>query len=444
MNIPATTFGPPRVTTVCAILCVALLAGSSFGAEAAAESAAPGLGRQAQKSLERRLIDAPDGVFGPRAWKRIARAVGDARVLYLGEPNHGSREIFLARNALIREMHRRLGFDVILLEAGIGEVAAARMGVDALDPSNGFVAALNGAMFGGWRTEEMRNLFSFALEQNIDLAGYDVQKTGGGFRFWLDGFHEAYGGTESAGSALEERFDRVQRKLRDRQVAIEIFADDAQALIREYDTLADYLAGMHRDHPRHRVEQRTAWHWKLIVRTLQNRAAFLRYMLDFRRDSDWNKRWAARDRMMAENIAWLAEHLYSGRKIIVIGHNFHVARHNEREEVMGEYLEELLDRPSYVLGAFSGRGEFADNSGRPEPLSPPDPERLDIKHVILGMRAPLGFLDFPRQPHRRFGWLDREIAVHDTFIDLSRGDSMKLRQHFDGLLLIKDSSLPRR
>ncbi|ANM29210.1 hypothetical protein ABI59_05800 [Acidobacteria bacterium Mor1] len=422
------------------MLCLALWGGVLVGDDKPGEIVPPGLDPEARRSLDRRLVAAgPDGAFSARGWKRIARAVGDARVLYLGEPNHGSREVFALRTRLVREMHERLGFDVILLEAGFGEVATA---MARTEPS---AAGLNGAMFGGWRTSEMRELFAYALEQGLSLDGFDVQRTGGGFRAWLDAFLAGDGATGAVGADLEQRYGQAYLKLRDFKAPVTGFAADVEQLIRDYEELARRIETARGDDPTDArpAEASIQHHREYILRTLENRAEFLRYMLAFRRDNDWNKRWAARDRMMAENVAWLAEQIYPGRKIIVIGHNFHIARHNEREEVMGEYLEGLLDRSSYVLGAYSGRGEFADNSGKPEPLSPPDEQRLDIKHVILGMEAPIGFLDFPPQPHRRWAWLDREIAVHDSFIDLSRGDSMILRKHFDGLLLIKDSSVPQ-
>ena len=49
-------------------------------------------------------------------------------------------------------------------------------------------------------------------------------------------------------------------------------------------------------------------------------------MLKFTADKDWSARWAARDSAMADNVVWLKENLFPQRKMIVIGHNYHLAR----------------------------------------------------------------------------------------------------------------------
>lgn len=41
---------------------------------------------------------------------------------------------------------------------------------------------------------------------------------------------------------------------------------------------------------------------------------------------------------MAENVRFYANELFSTAEIIVTGHNFHLARHNDNENVMGEML----------------------------------------------------------------------------------------------------------
>ena len=73
--------------------------------------------------------------------------------------------------------------------------------------------------------------------------------------------------------------------------------------------------------------------------TIGNRISYLSYMLDFVRDKDWNKKWAARDAAMAANIEWLRDNYDGDQPIIIIAHNFHIAKWNKNESTMGNLRE---------------------------------------------------------------------------------------------------------
>src|SRR6185437_5850958 len=46
-------------------------------------------------------------------------AVGDARIVQLGECSHGSGTDFKAKARLVRFLHARMGFDVLVWESGL-------------------------------------------------------------------------------------------------------------------------------------------------------------------------------------------------------------------------------------------------------------------------------------------------------------------------------------
>src|SRR5438045_4042073 len=52
----------------------------------------------------------------PKALASVGRAIGNAKVVMMGEPWHGDGGAIRARAGLIRYLHEQLGFDVLAFE----------------------------------------------------------------------------------------------------------------------------------------------------------------------------------------------------------------------------------------------------------------------------------------------------------------------------------------
>jgi erythromycin esterase-like protein len=380
------------------------------------------------KYLNKRIhsIDV-DASYQNGNWKPVLKEVKGKRIVLLGESNHGSKEIFQSRNDLIKSLHRELGFDVILFESGIGELIEINSQKEQLTG-----AEMTYGFFSGWRTNEFIQLMDYVRENKLSISGFDVQRTGSSFhsvlmeelrRLNLDG---------AKYQNIEKRFSDEKRKLSSRQAVYDSVQYSTNNLIKDYEILQSVIEKSE--------EEVSGEVSKLVVRTIQNRIKYLQYFLAFVKDKDWNKRWKERDFMMFSNLDWLLKTIYKDKKVIVVAHNFHISRFNEKEEVMGEFLKEDYGDDMYAVGVFAGKGSFNNNSGVRENMEPVSDEGTDIKQIINRLNHRVAFLDIPDKEKKGLEWLFRKIIINDTFIDLSNSNELILSKSFDGLLFIDEIS----
>ncbi|MBK9932050.1 MAG: erythromycin esterase family protein [Saprospiraceae bacterium] len=370
-----------------------------------------------------------DTILSKSNWQSLEAAIKNKRIVLLREPNHGSREIFKLRNDLIRFLHNNAGFNTVLFESGIGELVA----ID-IDRGNLTDAQMTHGFFGGWRTREFRDLMAYIKSSGISIAGFDVQRTGSSFKQLLNTLAGNKNIDTILYKTLEDRYGLQQRRLADRNIVYDSVYVTTRELVKDYQQLYELLVKSEKTD--------TTEAFVFSLRTIKNRINYLQYMLQFVKDGDWHSRWAARDLAMAENIKWLKEYIFKNEKLIVVAHNFHVARDNPNEQVMGAILAQAYSTLMYTVGVFAGTGEYADNTGNRIKMAPPDSTTLDIKHVIGSLPGFVGFLDVPKIKDETNDWLYRNITLNDSFIDLAGSNSMVLAKQFDGLLFIKMISMP--
>ena len=244
------------------------------------------------------LIDS-DSNFENSKWDLLLEKVKDKRIVSIGEFNHGSKEVFDLRYRLIQKLHKELGFEVILFESGLGELIAPNLQKDHLNSRH-----ITSRLMGPWITREFDLLMQYVKAENLEIAGFDVQRTGKGFEEALSVFLLKNLENTDRFLNLENRYGKAADLLRNRKTTYDNIKGEVSALRSDYNDLYNMLGN----------GAESSKEAKLIRKTLLNRIAFLDYMLQFKSDGDWNKRWAARDTQMYENINWLLKNIYPGKE----------------------------------------------------------------------------------------------------------------------------------
>src|SRR4051794_2757056 len=112
---------------------------------------------------------------------RIREIVGDARIVGMGEPTHGTREVFQMKHRMLEFLVTQMGFTVFGIEASMPDCAAINEYV--LNGTGDPERVVAGQGFWTWNTEEVRDMVRWMRAYNADAQhprkikfyGFDMQ-----------------------------------------------------------------------------------------------------------------------------------------------------------------------------------------------------------------------------------------------------------------------------
>ena len=413
----------------------------------------------ADRTIPIRTLDPEDTEFADL--QPLRPLLDDARVVLLGEADHGDGTDFLAKSRLIRFLHAEMGFDVLAFESGVYDMWRAGREITAgRDPMVSF------AQGAGWiwsQSRQLEPLVAYVAEtarspRPLLLAGFDVQGSGS-----ISGRVGRLADTMIVEMRTFLEANRIAGPFADPQSAetqlLRRLNDYAYRLVPDSTALAALERAIAATAERIALEVNTheGRYWARILRNDALQAA--------RRWPQWpgaSRPYCAteacrttrdRDPEMAQNLSWLANQLYPGRKIIVWAHNGHIMRNlsssefgNRATYTMGDGVWSEFGARSYAIAlvSYEGSSHWPSPQQSTYTIVPDQRREAEFEELMAATGRRSGLVDF-RAAGAEGSWLAQPFFArplnHST--DRSRwGDNV------DAFLFIRTQepavAIPRR
>lgn len=287
----------------------------------------------------------------------LKKMIGDARIVSLGEPTHGNREVFLLKHRMIEYLVEELGFNIFTLECPFAEAYDInRYVVDGIgDPEK----ALAGIYFWTWDTEEVLGLIEWMRAYNVDPAhdkkvkfyGFDVQDPERAARVMLEYLYRV---DPELWQAVKTELEILEIQFSDafglgRRPFIPEESDEASM------SAIKWVMNAFQQNKQEYIAITTEKEWL----TARQHARQVEIWIEACAN-DGEKYVELRDKAQAENIDWLLQQEGSSSKAIVWAHNCHVSNAAPKDDINmhGYYLRQMYGDKLKIFGLFYNQGGF--------------------------------------------------------------------------------------
>jgi erythromycin esterase len=382
----------------------------------------------------------------------IRKAIGNSRLVMLGELTHGDGTSFEIKTALVKYLHEQAGFDILIWESAYYDCAVMNSALSGNKPLSS-VAGLG--VFQHWTSaKESFPIFEYARtslqsKRPLTMAGFDLQSSGSASNSffknaieWFKGYPEwsnldlvtiskATTASQASPNSTEEYW--VFRKVTDQAIAL------FQRAIQTNETRFDQLWGKESAFRKKSIELSTQYAKMLAMHSefQAGKRAF-------------HESYNLREMINAATVSHLMNRIYPGKKAIIWAHNAHIYKGQpaletgfssqvptDNIDAMGRMIGNTWGSQVYSLGFLANTGTWSWMGQTPIAFEPAAPGSIEA--LIRGVSDGNAFINLRNLPvthplaQNMNGWMNRQNGVINH---------TQWQKGFDGVIYI-DEMKPR-